>query len=128
MKITLHVTDELGDQLASQATIVGQTTEAYAAQQLARWITVEPRDRVLVLKGAPLQALETQLGGYLTTPDRLVDKVRALAGLQIGAHQIEFTPGQWEEIRHRAQKRGITVAEEIQQIWRKLQSEFFQYV
>lgn len=128
MKITLQVPDELAEKLARDAAEIAQPVEQYMVEQLVRWHDLTPKVRVLVLTGAPLLALETQLGGYLATTDRLVDKVRALAGLQIGTHHIEFTPGQWEEIQHRAKKRGITVAEEIRQIWHKLQSEFFQYV
>lgn len=48
-----------------------------------------------------------------------------LASIAIGGINLQFTPGQLEEIRHRAQKRGTTVEQELQRVVDRIKDELF---
>ena len=56
---------------------------------------------------------------------KLVPAVERLARIAIGTIKIEFTPGQLEEIKHRATKRGITVKQELQRCVDRVKEEIF---
>lgn len=71
-------------------------------------------------------ALEQLLGlGATHSPNDLVKAVRRLAELEIGGILVDFTISQWAEIRHRAQKRGITAEAFLQQVIEKFTSEIW---
>lgn len=128
MKIALHFSDEVYDQYVRQASDLRQPIEQVMQERLQTFLALTPKDRYLILTGEPLQQLEDQFGLALQRPDQLLVRVQRLAALLIGEHRIEFTVGQWEELQHRAKKRGLTVAQEIEQIWQKLKTDFFTYV
>lgn len=68
-----------------------------------------------------------QITGIGTTisPTELVKAVDRLARVAIGDVRIDFTPGQLEEIKHRAQKRGRTVQQELQSVIDRIKDEIF---
>lgn len=64
----------------------------------------------LVLAGALRARIERTLGiGSTETPEHLVTAIERTARLVIGDVRVDFTPGQWEHLAHRAEKMGITV-------------------
>lgn len=70
--------------------------------------------------------METITGlGSTRNPAELLKAVDRLARISIGGVKIEFTPGQLEEIKHRAGKRGLTVEKEIERIVDRIKDELF---
>jgi len=63
--------------------------------------------------------------GTTRSPGELIRAVARLASIQVGDIRIPFTPGQLEELRHRAHKRGRSVAEEMKAVVDRLQDELF---
>jgi hypothetical protein len=56
---------------------------------------------------------------------KLVAAIERLARISIGTIKVEFTPGQLEEIKHRAAKRGYTVKQELLRIVDRIKEEIF---
>lgn len=72
------------------------------------------------------QRLERTLGlGATRDAYSLVDAVERLARISIGSVVVEFTPGQLEEIKHRASKRGHSVAEELRAVVDRVKDDIF---
>lgn len=72
------------------------------------------------------RAIEDTLGiGTTQSAPHLIAAIERLARVEIGEVVIPFTPGQLAEIKHRAQKRGRTVAEEIQAVVDRIRDEIF---
>jgi len=86
----------------------------------------EAYDQGLVLPKATCTLLE-EITGIGTTKDAgtLLKGVQRLAHIVIGDIRIDFTPGQLEEIAHRAMKRGFTVEQEIARIVERIKDEIF---
>lgn len=80
---------------------------------------------VLIPRAICVQIEEITGVGTARTPEDLYQAVDRLARIAIGDVQIGFTPGQLEEIRHRAFKRGLTVAQELQRIVDRIKDEIF---
>lgn len=100
--------------------------KAVIEAQLARYADVDPRDRAILVRGEARDALEAILGGgHLTDAADLVAKVQRLADIQIGQIRVRFTPGQLEELKSRAERNGISVAEETRRIVRDMEAMFF---
>lgn len=73
--------------------------------------------RTLVLDDSDRTSIERTLGiGSTETRQHLTTAIARLASLRIGAITIDFTPGQWETLAHRAEKRGISVEALVRQI------------
>lgn len=64
------------------------------------------------------------IGTTRSAPD-LLKAVERLGSIRIGDIRLPFTPGQLNEIQHRAQKRGRTVEAEMQAVVDRLQDELF---
>lgn len=70
--------------------------------------------------------LEQTIGiGTTQSAAKLIPAIERLARISIGTVKIEFTPGQLEEIKHRASKRGITVKQELQRCVDRVKDEIF---
>lgn len=90
----------------------------------ARYESVD--ERGLLLTGADRTLLERTLGfGATETPQHLTTAVRRLASLTIGNVEIDFTPGQWEELAARARKRGIPVGALVRQVVDKITGDLW---
>lgn len=63
--------------------------------------------------------------GSTRTPEDFCAAVERLAKITIGTIQIDFTPGQLEEIHQRATKRGRTVKQELQAVVDRIREEIF---
>lgn len=80
----------------------------------------------LALPMAVRQRIEKTTGiGSTNSPAALAGAIERLASIQIGTIAIEFTPGQLEEIRHRASKRGHTVEQELRAAVDRVKGEIF---
>ena len=79
-----------------------------------------------LLSQAICDRLELTTGlGSTRTPEDLCTAVERLAKISIGTIQIDFTPGQLEEIHHRAVKRGRTVKQELQAVVDRIREAIF---
>lgn len=84
-------------------------------------------ENTLTIAGTVRARLEKALGfGSTLTPEHLAAAVERLARLSIGTIDLDFTPGQWEELQHRASKRGISLEALVQQVVDRITSEFWQ--
>lgn len=100
--------------------------EQLLVRQLERFGDTPVSERLLVIKGPELEALETTFrGGQIRTPQDLVKRVHAWAGITIGGIRLDFSPAQLEEIGIRAAKQGKTPKEIVQDIVAQLQDQFF---
>lgn len=100
--------------------------EALLERQLARFGDVPVTERLLVLSGDALEALERQLsGGQLKSPQDLVTRVHRWAGITIGGIRLNFSEAQLEEIAVRATKQGKAPKEIVQDIVRQMEDQFF---
>jgi hypothetical protein len=89
-------------------------------------VRYEIEERVCALSSETCLRLEQTTGiGSTRTPHDLVLAVERLAKISIGTIQIDFTPGQLEEITHRATKRGRTVQQELQAVVDRIREEIF---
>jgi hypothetical protein len=80
-------------------------------------LTISGKDRALI---------EQTLGiGSTLDSSRLVGSIVRLARLSIGEIAVDFTPGQWEELDHRAKKRGLTVENLVKQIVAKVTQDIW---
>lgn len=103
----------------------GQTLEIVSEAELQKRFDVQEMGG-LHLSGEERRAIEDRLGvGCCQSGKTLVQAVRRIAALQIGTVEIPVTPGQWEEIQHRAKKNGRTTEQEVQQIAQRLEDELF---
>jgi hypothetical protein len=80
----------------------------------------------LTLTKQDQELLEATAGiGAAQSARSLIAAVQRLARIRIGDVTIPFTPGQLEEIAHRATKRGIPVARAVQEIIDRIKDELF---
>lgn len=86
-------------------------------------------DRGLVVSGPLRSRIERTLGmGSTETPEHLATAIERSARLVIGDVRVDFTPGQWEYLAHKAEKRGITVDALVRQIVDWMTSEMWQHI
>jgi hypothetical protein len=84
------------------------------------------QEGTLTLSRTDREGLEETLGiGTTRTPLDLAHAVGRLARIQIGEIVVPFTPGQLEELKHRAEKRGQTVQQAMQAVVDRLKDEIF---
>lgn len=99
--------------LCPEADFPGATYEIVAEGTLV--LTIQDRD-----------LLERSAGiGCTQTAASLIHAVQRLARIQIGDVTIPFTPGQLEELKHRAEKRGQTLEQTIQAVISRIKDELF---
>lgn len=80
----------------------------------------------LQLSRAECELLEQTVGLGTTRNARdLLQGMRRLASISIGNVNIPFTPGQIEELQHRAKKRGQTVEQAIKAVVDRINDELF---
>ena len=73
-----------------------------------------------------VRRLEETLGiGNGRDPHALVEAVERLATITIGTVRVSFSPGQLDELAHRAKKRGRTVEQELRAAVDRVQDEIF---
>lgn len=80
----------------------------------------------LTLSGRQARLLEDRLGpGTTASGEKLLAAVERLARIGIGEIELPFTPGQLEEMKYRAERRGRTITEEFKLILSRLADELF---
>jgi hypothetical protein len=83
-------------------------------------------DGALTLPPAICKQIEQTTGFASTTSaGDLVRAIERLARIGIGDVHVEFTPGQLEELKHRALKRGRTVEAEVKAVVDRIRDELF---
>lgn len=89
-----------------------------------RYQIVDGNDRLL--SAAIRTRLEETLGiGTTRTPEDLIAAVERLAKIEIGGIRIDFTPGQLDEIKYRATKRGQSVQQALQAVIDRIREDLF---
>src|SRR5258706_7444852 len=68
---------------------------------------------------------ETTGVGTTRSPLELEQAITRLAAISIGEVKIAFTPGQLDELQHRARKRGFTIEQELQRVIDRIKAEIF---
>ena len=66
----------------------------------------------------------TGVGTARSSPE-LEKAITRLASISIGEVKIAFTPGQLDELQHRARKRGFTIEQELQRVIDRIKDEIF---
>lgn len=120
----------LSDDLVSQYLVHARASRLPIAtlleRQLARFVDAPITQRLVVVTGEPLQALESTLGGgVIKDAADLLTKVHRWAGISIGDIRLQFSPAQLAEIQHRATKQGKTPESICADIVAQLESQFF---
>jgi hypothetical protein len=94
------------------------------AQLAERYQVVDGNERML--STAICTRLEETLGiGATRNVDSLVDAVERLARISVGEIHVDFTPGQLDEIKQRATKRGQTIQQALQAVVDRIREEIF---
>lgn len=72
------------------------------------------------------QELERVLGiGVMRSPADLIRAVDRIARLEIGGILVDFTPGQWEELRRKAEVQSLSVEEYLQRQVKKFTQDLW---
>lgn len=112
-----HVTDWI-------VTREGQIVDVCTTAQLVD--RYEPIEDGLSIPRPLCTLIEATTGvGTTRSAVTLQKAIQRLATIQIGEITIPFTPGQLEEIKHRAAKRGWPVVQELQRIVDRIKDEIF---
>lgn len=105
MRITIP--DDLAEAL--QALIPEKPLEEIVVFQLSRFASVNPKERIIVVRKDDRQALEKVLkNGSVSSAGELLAAVTKRANITIGGVDIEYTGAQLREIEKRARKNRIT--------------------
>ena len=93
-----------------------RVVDVVSTHELKKRYEATERDGILV-GGDTRFRIEKALGtGSTETPEMLATAVERLARLRIGDIRLDFTPGQWEEIAHRAGKMGLPAKEVLSRL------------
>lgn len=128
MKITVQLDDAVGEHYESRLR-PNQTLEQVLAVQLTRFQEVDPRDRVLILSPDDrrrLEELTTRLP-LLSVTD-LIKRVGDLAELSLGQIRFRFTPTQYRELKHRAERWRMTPKDYAEKVVKLIEGQFFNEV
>lgn len=112
MRVT--VDDTLAESL--QQAVPNKPIDTLVDFQLRRFASVAPTERILVLRQADRQAIESILGGTIETAEQLLEAIQRHAQITLGGVQIDFTPAQRREIERRARKNQRSPEEELRSI------------
>ena len=127
--VKIALPDDLVDILEDEATARQSTLDESISHRLHASIDLDPGSRGFVITGTDLAALESALaGGHLKDSADLLQKTRRLAAIHFGEHRLELTPGQFEEIARRAKHEKKTVGQALNEVFKRMTSEFFRYV
>jgi hypothetical protein len=128
MRLTLSIPDDLYDRYADR-TGGKATVEDLLISQLERFKEVNPMDRVLVVLPKERAALEAKLsGGNLRDGADLLQKVEALAAIEIGGVKVDFSPGELRNIKTFATKNQRPVQKAIEDVVHGMKEQFGLYV
>ena len=123
MRVTLS--DDLADVLEQKAAGTRQTVEAIAEALILRTIDIGMQERYLTVRGPVREALEALCGKPILTQEELLTQMQRLGSISFGHVRLKLTVKQLEELRRRADKRGIKVAALIEEIAHEMEPMFF---
>lgn len=84
------------------------------------------QDGEMLIAPAIKRKLEDRLGlGSCANGVALLGAVERLAKISAGEIEIQFTPGQLEELNHRASKNNRTLTQELQIVVKRIEDELF---
>ena len=128
--LRVAVADTTMDVLQEIARTTQRDPETVAARVLEGAARILPQQgRYLVVDGADLDVLEQIFsGGSVLNSADLRRKVERLAGISFGHVRLEFSPGQLEEIAHRAERQGLSPEELIRRCAKKMEELFFTHL
>lgn len=117
-----RVQGRMGDWLITRGRLVVDLVGASKLRE--RYEIVDPR--LLALSGPDRDRLEATTGvGSTRTAADLITAVERLASISVGTIHVEFTPGQLEEIAHRAKKRGRSIGQELRAVVDRIKEDLF---
>ena len=126
MILHLQIPDEVWERYRETPRPKGVSPEELVAKAILDGTATLGQPRTLTLSAAEIDALEQKLaGGSLKSGADLLQKVTRLADLQIGKIPIDFTPGEWEELKRVAAREGRTLKQEVEQRVRLLHEAIF---
>lgn len=127
MRVTLS--DTVLDPLVAEAERTKRTLEEVIEAQLARLRDYPTTARVLVLGTEALGALEDRLGvGATRSVASLIAAVDRLAQIEVGRIRLPLSPNQLEELKGRADKRGISLQVMLREHAAALQDGLFNQI
>jgi hypothetical protein len=123
MRVTIP--DDLADALQHKLS-PAQDLDKEVTRLLGAAAHVPAGGTVMILNAEQLNDLARRLGRpSLKSYADLVGSLDRLAALSFGHVRMNFSPGQLEEIEHRATREGIPVAEYAARVIRSLTGNFF---
>ena len=126
---SLHIDDDLAQTYMDEALERKVPIEQLLQDRLARAVSLDPRQRYVIVVDNPRVRLETILGGgNLQRAEDLVAKVARLARIRFGDHELQLTAGNLEEIAWRANKQGRTIEQMLEIAWARFRETFFTLV
>lgn len=128
MKYPIDVDQETYNLLERVADRSRVAIDVAAAAVLKKGVQVLPvgRERMLVLSGPQLEAVESMLGGgSLLNGADAVKKVERLAGISFLHVRLPFTPSQLEQIADKAARNNQTVEELVERLAPRVYAQFF---
>lgn len=126
MRVTLQLTDEVADLYQKIADKHAVRISSILAEQLKRFVSVDPYDRIVVVPSRQRDELEKVLsGGAIEDASDLVLKVEALASIQVEGVKLDFTPGQKRELKRLADRQRITYDEIVRRTVKSMEEQFF---
>lgn len=128
MIVQLRIDDDLIEEYKGE---VSESTslEMILADRLKRALVMIPNSRYIVLADRARDQMEQLVGGgSLRSADDLLLRVRRLANVKFGDHELDLTPGQMEEIAFRAKKMGKSVEAVVKETWDRFTQDFFSLV
>lgn len=128
MRVTVQLTDEVHDFYQKCADKHAVRISSLLAEQLKRFIHVDPYDRIVVIPSRQRDELEKVLsGGVIEDASDLVLKVESLAAIQVEKVVLDFTPGQKKELKRMAERQGISYEALVQRTVKSMEELFFSY-
>lgn len=132
MKIReLSVLDEVYDAYVRHAEQLQATTgnvvapEELMRKHLERFKDIAPFEQVVVIDAGSRARLEEILCTSLQDAKQIVEKVDAVASLEIGGVKWNFSPGMLHQLRIRAGKNNRTVEQEVDITLKEMSWRFF---
>ncbi len=96
---SLHIDDDLAQVYMDEALERKMPIEQLLADRLVRAAPLDPRSRYVIVADQARVQLEQLLGGGdVKSGEDLVQKVRRLARIKFGDHELQLSAGQLEEI------------------------------
>ncbi len=113
MRITIP--DDLAERV--QSLLPDKPLDFVVAFQLQRFATIDPRERIIVVRQQDRQALERILdNGSITSAEELRLAVEKRGKITLGGVALQFTQAQLREIERRARKNKRSAEAEMQSI------------